>query len=202
MPAAASSENLCQGIVGTILRCKSLREIWDNAPYRAGPYHAHPLRAFRLGQHAHAPFAASHGIVLSAGHGQLRQQGALLCQEWPGAGREVAREHYFAVRTSEKNRRERWRFSCSLWRRHATSHAAQAAQQVSWEKIARARLPRGIAADDALLASALVLGHVERAWGYSFISPSGDLTGPSFLRHADGTGSPCWPGHGRQYALC
>ena len=134
----------------------------------------------RLGG-AHTPallFTASHGMGFPKDDPrQLPHQGALLCQDWPGpsAWREAIPEaHYFSADDLASDTRlmggVSFHFACfsagtphldDFAYRLAGSPAAIASQSFI------ARLPQRLLSHPAggLLA---VIGHVERAWGYSF----------------------------------
>ncbi len=164
-------ENLCQRIVGNDL---ALSQPWEVPTPLIGQDLATraSLEGLLGGDPAKMPtllFAASHGIEFPAGHpGQLRQQGALLCQEWPGAGREVAREHYFAGEDISEGANllgmMAFFFACYGAGTPALDQFAAQAFKVR-EKIApyafTAALPQTMLSHGALA----VLGHVERAWG-------------------------------------
>jgi len=123
-------------------------------------------------------FTASHGMGFPKDDPrQLPHQGALLCQDWPGpnAWREpIPEAHYFSAEdlpsTASLKGGISFHFACygagtpqmdDFAYRLAQSPAAIASQAFV------ARLPQRLLAHPAggLLA---VVGHVERAWGYSF----------------------------------
>ncbi len=180
-------ENLNQRIVGNDL---ALSQPWEMVTPLIGEDVATraSLEGLLGGDPAQMPtllFAAGHGIEFPAGHpAQLRQQGALLCQDWPGAGREVARDHYFAgediPESADLLGMMAFFFACYGAGTPALDQFAAQAFKVR-EKIAphafTAALPQQLLSHGALA----VLGHVERAWGYSFISPSGDLHHQAFI---------------------
>ncbi|MBN1247467.1 MAG: hypothetical protein JXC32_07395, partial [Anaerolineae bacterium] len=130
-------------------------------------------------------FTASHGVEFPANHpAQLEEQGALLCQDWPGLGAEVSRDHYFAAEDVAANAELSGLmavfFACySAGTPQLDQFAAQAFRVR--EKIAplafTAALPQQLLKQGALA----VMGHVERAWGYSFISPRGRLENQAFV---------------------
>jgi hypothetical protein len=130
-------------------------------------------------------FTAGHGIEFPAGHSaQLRHQGALLCQDWPGLGRELRRDHYFAGEDVAEGASllgmMAFIFACYGAGTPQLDQFAVQAFKVR-EKIAErgftAALPQQMLKQGALA----VFGHVERAWGYSFISPTGRLANQSFV---------------------
>ena len=128
-------------------------------------------------------FTASHGMEFPKGHPlQLRHQGALLCQDWPGPRR--YREHsipesfYFSGDDLDSQQSLLGMvavfFACyGAGTPRLDQFARQAGKSVR-EEIAPqsfvARLPRKLLSHPKGGALAVV-GHVERAWGYSFLSP-------------------------------
>jgi hypothetical protein len=180
-------ENLSQQVVGNDLVLSQPWELGTPVLGEGQATHAR-LEALLGGDPAQTPallFAASHGIEFPAGHpAQLRQQGALLCQDWPGAGREVEREHFFTGEDvavgADLQGMMAFFFACYGAGTPALDQFAAQAFKVR-EKIAAraftAALPQQLLVQGALA----VLGHVERAWGYSFISPSGQLEHQSFV---------------------
>lgn len=130
-------------------------------------------------------FAASHGMEFPANHpNQLPHQGALLCQDWAGPGADVRRDHYFAAEdvSTQSNLRGRIMlfFACYGAGTPQLDQFAAQAFKVR-EKIAprafTAALPQSLLRQGTLA----VIGHVERAWGYSFISPAGRLENQMFV---------------------
>ncbi len=130
-------------------------------------------------------FTAGHGLEFPAGHpAQQPYQGALLCQDWPGLGREIKREHYFAgedvVEGAGMLGMVAFMFACYGAGTPQLDQFAVQAFKVR-ERIAErgftAALPQQMLKRGALA----VFGHVERAWGYSFISPSGRPANQSFV---------------------
>ncbi len=130
-------------------------------------------------------FAATHGLEFPANHPhQLRHQGALLCQDWPGPGHEVTRDMYLAGEDLDTSAdllgMIAMLFACYGAGTPALDQFAMQAFKVR-ERIApcgfTAALPRQMLRSGALA----VIGHVERAWGYSFISPRGDLEHQTFV---------------------
>lgn len=124
-------------------------------------------------------FTASHGVGYPCGHPSQRAgQGALLCQDWPGAGQgPVRREHLFSAAdiTAADD--------LDLTGMVAVLFACFGAGTPLQDDFGRARgerktlapTPFVSALPQAMLgreAGALaVLGHVDRAWGCSFIWP-------------------------------
>lgn len=130
-------------------------------------------------------FTASHGMEFPAGHPyQIPFQGALLCQDWPGPGSDIRRDYYFAGDDIASNAHMHGMiamlFACYGAGTPQLNQFAMQAFKVR-EKIApqsfTATLPQRMLQQGALA----VIGHVERAWGYSFISPSGDLDNQAFI---------------------
>ncbi len=120
---------------------------------------------------------ASHGVEFTPGdERQLRYQGALLCQDWGGPGSTMSRDYYFAG--------EDLPASANLAGLIAMFFACYGAGTPLMDQFARqafkqrqpiasrnfvAALPQKMLRQGALA----VIGHVERAWGYSFILPGG-----------------------------
>ncbi len=130
-------------------------------------------------------FTASHGMEFPAGHPyQMPFQGALLCQDWPGPGSDIRRDYYFAggdIATSANMLGMiAMLFACYGAGTPELDQFAMQAFKVR-EKIApqgfTAALPQRMLQQGALA----VIGHVERAWGYSFISPSGSVDNQAFI---------------------
>ncbi len=130
-------------------------------------------------------FTASHGIEFPPNHrAQLQQQGALLCQDWPGPGSDVLRNHYFAAEdvdtSADLTGMMAFFFACYGAGTPQLDQFASQAFKVR-EKIAprsfTAALPQQLLKQGALA----VIGHVERAWGYSFISPQGRGENQAFI---------------------
>ena len=130
-------------------------------------------------------FTASHGIEFPPNHrAQLQQQGALLCQDWPGPGSDVLRNHYFAAEdvdtSADLTGMMAFFFACYGAGTPQLDQFSSQAFKVR-EKIAprsfTAALPQQLLKQGALA----VIGHVERAWGYSFISPQGRGENQAFI---------------------
>jgi len=163
---------------------------WDVVPPFMGEGQATHDQLQRLlgGDSAQTPallFTASHGIEFPANHpAQLRQQGALLCQDWPGPGADVLRNHYFAAEdvdtSADLTGMIAFFFACYGAGTPQLDQFASQAFKVR-EKIAprsfTAALPQQLLKQGALA----VVGHVERAWGYSFISPQGRGENQAFI---------------------
>lgn len=128
---------------------------------------------------------ASHGMEfsLSDPDRQRRCQGALLCQDWPGPGGGISPDHYFTAEDlGDKN----------LLGLMALFFACYGAGTPKMDQFARqafkarapiapqsfvAALPQRMLSQGALA----VIGHVERAWGYSFVTASGSLDNQAFI---------------------
>jgi DNA/RNA endonuclease G (NUC1)/V8-like Glu-specific endopeptidase len=122
-------------------------------------------------------FTASHGMGFPVGEGrQLRHQGALLCQDWPGprAWRQaVPADFYFAADDVGSDARLAgligFHFACYGAGTPARNDFSQVAglPDFSTPRPIVAPLPRKLLAHPQGGALAFV-GHVDRAWGYSF----------------------------------
>lgn len=126
-------------------------------------------------------FAASHGMGFPKGDPlQLSHQGALLCQDWPGPkawrGKAIPEEFYFAgsdvSASADLQGSIAFMFACYG---AGTPEMDEFAQASFKERAAIA--PHAFAASlpKALLnrpkgGALAVIGHVERAWGHSFMS--------------------------------
>jgi hypothetical protein len=124
-------------------------------------------------------FTASHGMALRSGHeNQTRTQGALLCQDWPGFG-SVRAEHFLAASDIADDANVSGVvalvFACFG---AGTPDADQFLRDLSQAGKAAplapqpfvAALPRRLLAHPNGSALA-VIGHIDRAWGYSIQSP-------------------------------
>ncbi|HEV7669188.1 MAG TPA: CHAT domain-containing protein [Thermoanaerobaculia bacterium] len=116
-------------------------------------------------------FAAGHGIGFpNEDPRQLTEQGALVCQDWPGPSALVRREHYFAAADLPARANLRgmiaFLFSCFGGGTPEVDSFEQVA--LTQKPIARepfvARLPQSLLAAGALA----VVSHVDRAWTNSF----------------------------------
>ena len=133
-------------------------------------------------------FTASHGMEFPLGdERQIAAQGALLRQDWPGPnkwrGKPIPEDFYFAgkdIQDANILGLVALFFACYG---AGTPKLDQFAKQAfkTREKIA----PQGFIGDlpkQMLKQGALaVIGHVERAWGYSFVLPSGDPDYQAFV---------------------
>lgn len=168
----------------------ALTHDWDVASPFLGEGQATHAQLARLlgGDPAQKPallFTASHGVEFPASHpAQLQHQGALLCQDWPGPEAGVHRGHYFTGEDVPAGANLEgmiaFFFACYGAGTPELDQFAAQAFKVR-EKIAArsftAALPQRMLTQGALA----VLGHVERAWGYSFISPSGTTDNQTFI---------------------
>ncbi len=122
-------------------------------------------------------FTASHGMCFPNNHSkQFPHQGALLCQDWPGPGNRVARDHYFAAEDIDDDAKLMgmiaFFFAC---------FGAGTPELDDFAKQAFKDRPDAIAPKSFLSSLPMrmlshpnggalaVVGHVERAWGYSFL---------------------------------
>ena len=126
-------------------------------------------------------FTASHGMEFPLGNSrQLPHQGALLCQDWPGPRRwrkEIPQDFYFAGDdlTSSANLLGMVAFSFACYgagspKLDEFSKQAKKSREPIAPYAFLAELPRKLLSHSQGGALAFV-GHVERAWGYSFLSP-------------------------------
>jgi len=131
-------------------------------------------------------FTASHGMAFPPRDTrQLPHQGALLCQDWPGPiawHDRIDQDFYFAgddlAAGADLDGLITFHFACfgagtptlDQFAMHEVTHTRQAIAPHSF----LAALPTSLLRHGALAA----VGHVERAWGCSFLSPrSGPQTG-------------------------
>jgi hypothetical protein len=124
-------------------------------------------------------FTASHGLSWPKGHAdQAAQQGALLCQDWPGVGTRPGSSHCLAAADLDDDARVHglvaFLFACYGAGTPATDHfladRSKAPVPIADSPFVAA-LPQRLLTHPAGGALA-VIGHVERAWGYS-IRPAG-----------------------------
>jgi hypothetical protein len=124
-------------------------------------------------------FTASHGMAFNAGqNGQAAGQGALLCQDWPGFGN-VKPEHFLAAADiaddANVNGVVAFLFACfGAGTPDKDQFLMDLSQAATAPPLAPkpfiAALPRRLLAHPKGSALA-VIGHIDRAWGFSMQSP-------------------------------
>lgn len=164
---------------------KDISPIWNFNLYTAEQATKNTLRKILSGHDAPALlFTASHGMEFKMDDvaKQMKGQGALLCQDWPGSGA-VKPEHYFAAEDvpSDANLLGMVAilFACygagtpreDQFEAKVSNRAKQIAERSFIAALPQQLLRQGVLA---------VMGHVERAWGYSFVSPGGFLENKHF----------------------
>lgn len=123
-------------------------------------------------------FSASHGLGWPRGHPeQTACQGALLCQDWSGLG-SLRRDHYFAAADLDPEARVHgliaFLFACfgaGTPHRDDFDDPARASSELADQPFV-ARLPQALLSHPRGGALA-VIGHLDRAWGYSILGLSG-----------------------------
>jgi hypothetical protein len=130
-------------------------------------------------------FSASHGMGgWPSGHADQRaRHGALLCQDWPGVG-QIGEAHYFAASDLPADARVHglvaFFFACfgaGTPQHDAFLHTpGQAPPELAREPFVGA-LPKSLLGHPQGGALA-VIGHIDRAWGYSFVSAGEPQLGP------------------------
>lgn len=114
-------------------------------------------------------FTASHGVGFSAGdHRQLSDQGALVTSAWKGPQHPVPREAYIAAADLEADPRGLVAFTFACFS-GGTPERDSFGETGDRPQLANApftsALPKQLLGRGALA----VIGHVDRAWGYSFL---------------------------------
>jgi len=124
-------------------------------------------------------FTAGHGLCFHAGDSrQQALQGSLICQDWPGPGRPIAADHYFAADDVAENARIAgiiaFHFSCfgaGTPRVDGFPEPLFGQRQIA-PRAFLSRLSKRLLAHPRGGALAVV-GHVDRAWSWSFSGLSG-----------------------------
>jgi len=153
----------------------TIRKVWGNAATKRAL-----SETLAPGKGVKSPaflFTATHGIGLPRGDiRQLTVNGALLCQDWPGFGT-VSSDHYFAGSDIPLSARVHgmitFHFAC--YGAGTPSHnrffyKAGEPPPLIADRPFIAALPKDLLTHRQGGALACI-GHVERAWGYSFITP-------------------------------
>jgi len=166
-----------------------LADTWEFETYVAEQAKQAQLKKLMGGEAKATPailLTASHGMEFSQKNParQKKYQGALLCQDWGGPGAKVKRNCYFAGEDIDSNANllgmMAFVFACFGG---GTPKFDQFAMQAFKNRAPIA--PEGFVADlpqQMLRKGALaVIGHVERAWGYSFVTPSGNPDHQAFV---------------------
>jgi hypothetical protein len=128
------------------------------------------------GDEAPLLFTASHGVGFPNGHARQRDdQGALVCQDWPGpllAGGELAADTYFAGSDVQQLPGVGTRIMMSFACFGAGTPLLDDFPTAGQDSTALANSPFVAQLPQRLLASGMLgfVGHVERAWSCSFIS--------------------------------
>jgi hypothetical protein len=148
---------------------------------------AHKARLVRLMEGEEAPaflFTASHGLEFPKDDLQQRQvprQGALLCQDWPGpdaAQAEIPQEYYLAGEDvpNDANLLGLIAFFFACYSAGTPRYDEYSKQAFKERRETIAERPFTAALPKAMLSlprggALAVVGHVERAWGASFLGP-------------------------------
>lgn len=159
-------------------------ETWKVDPVMAeGATKARLARLFGGGETPALLLTESHGMVFRDGSPrQLDEQGALICQDWPGPlawDQAILEDHYFGggdvAAGSDLHGLITFHFACyGAGTPRLDSFAKQALGgpgQIAPRDFV-ARLPRRLLAPPGGGGGALaVIGHVDRSWGWSFVWP-------------------------------
>lgn len=176
-----SSERLVKPLAA---KMQADQRAWTFDTYLAADASKSRLESLLGGSNGSTPsllFTASHGLGFDLGDPrQLRQQGALLCQEWPGphaAGNAVPQTMYYAAddvpSTASLFGLIAFHFACfgmGTPRYDEFTHLRNGVRDRAQIAPASflAKLPRRLLAHPSGGALA-VIGHVDRTWGSSFV---------------------------------
>jgi hypothetical protein len=187
-----SAENLVKPLAGHVTEMAANSDLGGWSPELIAPEDATKQRLGELlsgGKHSPALlFTASHGIGWPYGDPkQYESQGALLCQDWPGPGSGLLSEdYYFSAHDLPSD--------ANLLGMIAFTFACYGAGTPEWDHFSTVRsgYKRRLAARSFLAAlpsrllsmerggALAVVGHVERAWGYSFKWPQSGVQTAAF----------------------
>lgn len=125
-------------------------------------------------------FTASHGVEFPAGSPQQRsEQGALLCQDWPGPSHVGAIPHeYYLSAADVSDSAQVHGLLLFLFACFSAGTPERDSFQRDGSPVQRAPKPFVSALPQRLLShpqggALAVVGHIDRAWGYSFAWPGG-----------------------------
>jgi hypothetical protein len=129
-------------------------------------------------------FTGTHGLEMAPDDElQSEKQGALVCQDWQGFG-EIRPEHYFAASDLPSDAHIHglihFFFACygAGYPRLDDFSRGGVNQRILSNQASISRLPQKMLAHES--GALACLGHVERAWSYSFLNKKGDSQASNF----------------------